>query len=120
MILRHPRSRRTDTIFPYATLFRVVGVLGDGVGDGDRLHGSQRAAPPVERVGGGVAVAAGVEADHGGLTVVVGEASEPVEQAGPGQPPTDRLAVGVRSEESRVGKECVSTVEARWGPSNSK
>src|SRR3546814_2052546 len=29
MILRPPRSTRTDTLFPYTTLFRSVGSFGD-------------------------------------------------------------------------------------------
>src|SRR3546814_13868956 len=29
MILRPPRSTRTDTLFPYTTLFRSVGIGGD-------------------------------------------------------------------------------------------
>src|SRR3546814_13658857 len=35
MIRRPPRSTRTDTLFPYATLFRS----GDGSGKGDRPAG---------------------------------------------------------------------------------
>src|SRR3546814_6936667 len=39
MIRRPPRSTRTDTLFPYTTLFRSVGHLLDLFGDGDRaLH----------------------------------------------------------------------------------
>src|SRR3546814_20697327 len=39
MILRPPRSTRTDTLFPYTTLFRSVGFQAD-----DRLIGGNRLA----------------------------------------------------------------------------
>src|SRR3546814_15622381 len=37
----------------------------------------------------------------------------------PGIPPL-RLLAGLRSEERRVGKECVSTCRSRWSPSHYK
>src|SRR3546814_1116472 len=40
MIRRPPRSTRTDTLFPYTTLFRSVGVLQLDV---DRRHGQDQA-----------------------------------------------------------------------------
>src|SRR3546814_4802217 len=43
MIRRPPRSTRTDTLFPYTTLFRSVGKVGHRVGigadEGDLLQG---------------------------------------------------------------------------------
>src|SRR3546814_4717042 len=55
MIRRPPRSTRTDTLFPYTTLFRSVGVQrreGEvaGLGDGERGGSSRcywRSAPKV-------------------------------------------------------------------------
>src|SRR3546814_5286529 len=51
MIRRPPRSTRTDTLFPYTTLFRsVLGADGDGelgtliVGIGDEAHDAEAAA----------------------------------------------------------------------------
>src|SRR3546814_4430366 len=46
MIRRPPRSTRTDTLFPYTTLFRslVLGLVG-----ADRLGGGKRTAGPVCR-----------------------------------------------------------------------
>src|SRR3546814_4450149 len=45
MIRRPPRSTRTDTLFPYTTLFRSEAVnLGDGV------HGHEADVVPVERI----------------------------------------------------------------------
>src|SRR3546814_12488338 len=38
MLLRPPRATRTDTLFPYTTLFRSAGIAPDG-GDGtDEAH----------------------------------------------------------------------------------
>src|SRR3546814_4605102 len=43
MIRRPPRSTRTDTLFPYTTLFRSVGIPGNGLGDrAGKLHGAER------------------------------------------------------------------------------
>src|SRR3546814_12839043 len=57
MIRRPPRSTRTDTLFPYTTLFRsaeaplleVAGVYA-GYGDGIVLHGLDLAVAPGEAV----------------------------------------------------------------------
>src|SRR3546814_8614768 len=38
MIRRPPRSTRTDTLFPYTTLFRSVAVAGQHVGVGHARH----------------------------------------------------------------------------------
>src|SRR3546814_3671333 len=48
MIRRPPRSTRTDTLFPYTTLFRSLGPGGDDLvvdGDDDRLGLDRRDAP---------------------------------------------------------------------------
>src|SRR3546814_10684986 len=44
MIRRPPRSTRTDTLFPYTTLFRAEGRDSDGVGFGQAAarHGGRR------------------------------------------------------------------------------
>src|SRR3546814_15833287 len=119
MIRRPPRSTRTDTLFPYTTLFRA----GDGI---------------VLRVDGLVfeRAAAGAVA---GFYEPVGRASPLIEGAAPPRflPPLAGLVAGLategerlgksndmaayaeagaRSEERRVGKECVSTCRSRWSP----
>src|SRR3546814_10908396 len=43
MLRPPPRSTRTDTLFPYTTLFRSADVLGDGIGLGGRAHWKYRA-----------------------------------------------------------------------------
>src|SRR3546814_3600579 len=53
MIRRPPRSTRTDTLFPYTTLFRsrghpgVQGTGGSGQGRGERRGGVQGSADPL-------------------------------------------------------------------------
>src|SRR3546814_4962307 len=42
MIRRPPRSTRTDTLFPYTTLFRSVRRRADAAGDGARRDGARR------------------------------------------------------------------------------
>src|SRR3546814_21078949 len=99
MIRRPPRSTRTDTLFPYTTLFRSGLACG---GDGFLDVGERR-----QRNAAGYCLGRRVD-DVGGL--------------GLGRP--DPLAVDIelqvlahdRSEERRVGKECVSTFRSRWSP----
>src|SRR3546814_19171525 len=109
---RPPRSTRTDTLFPYTTLFRSI-------------------------VGGGLPVAAGAAWAHkqagtdavavtyfGDGAVNIGSVLETMNLAAAWKLPlcffieNTRYAVSthVRSEERRVGKECVSTCRSRWSP----
>src|SRR3546814_19747927 len=92
MIRRPPRSTRTDTLCPYTTLFR-----SDGGG----------AVPPAgKRPGDGAGLRwAGLGGLCGGGTAA-GAAGG--------------LSAARRSEERRVGKECVSTCRSRWSPYHSK
>src|SRR3546814_15111491 len=104
MIRRPPRSTRTDTLFPYTTLFRsqfrhiaiVLGRSSDRVGGGlavgDQQFGRRCEALVVERIS---------ECPADGCQ-------------GHGAGNADGLAR--RSEERRVGKECVSTCRSRWSP----
>src|SRR3546814_18614649 len=122
MILRPPRSTRTDTLFPYTTLFRsapkavpeddaVVKVVVDGeetevtVGSLKRLAGQEaaltRKSQEVEVVGGRAALMI-----QGAIEVVLEELAP--------YKAIDWLTLRDRSEERRVGKECVSTGRSRW------
>src|SRR3546814_20433581 len=95
MIRRPPRSTRTDTRFPYTTLFR-----------------SQRFDPS--------------KATHAellaGTTIPLCTEMSGVGSSGPDR----RLRGGPtalerdRSEERRVGEECVSTCRSRWWPYHEK
>src|SRR3546814_14768916 len=109
MIRRPPRSTRTDTLFPYTTLFRshprqvveeaaaVEGQVGVVVVEIDDFLGDARL--------GAVAAAERLWLSwrgHRRLSLL------------------DRFAGRLRSEERRVGKECVSKCRSRWSPFHSK
>src|SRR3546814_10951593 len=109
MILRPPRSTRTDTLFPYTTPFRsrhqvdlVLRAAADVVlaqlRNGVRVMSAGVAG---QRVGEGELV--------GIVVVLAAGALEPGVVGAEGQP---------RSAERRVGKECVSTCSVRRLPYN--
>src|SRR3546814_12326236 len=110
MIRRPPRTTRTDTLFPYTTLFRSLLLLARIAARqrpgrvGARLQLDQLLAHGAER---GLAVA--------GHDAVVGDRPRMHEE---GSMDIEQVAVRVphRSEERRVGKECVSTCRSRWSP----
>src|SRR3546814_13918749 len=102
MIRRPPRSTRTDTLFPYTTLFRsraseLVSLPRKAIAT-DRPFlilrgkgGKERLAPISDRARAAIAQwSVHVAAESAWLFP--------------------------RSEERRVGKECVSTCRSRWSP----
>src|SRR3546814_21027522 len=100
MIRRPPRSTRTDTLFPYTTLFRSGFIklketkLGYDPGRGAQVF-QQNCASCHGADGQG-------QRDINGRVVF---------------PPLwgpHSYNWGARSEERRVGKECVSTCSSRW------
>src|SRR3546814_14389097 len=100
MIRRPPRSTRTDTLFPYTTLFRS-----------QRLPAPLRAWPSGRRRGRLCA--------HAECEFPDGDGGSPRGAAQlRGEPQGDRIfahhAAADRSEERRLGKECVSTCSFRW------
>src|SRR3546814_12169289 len=140
MIRRPPRSTRTDPLFPYTTLFRSIDALIDTLlpqpfertavnGFGFLQIVRRRERPSLieqvrfdpiatdaalllrqaERVVGAgplqltarPAVADAIEAHPGWIADLARRTGRPV---------------GLRSEERRVGKECVSTCRSRWSP----
>src|SRR3546814_16381555 len=95
MIRRPPRSTRTDTLFPYTTLFRSYqyivrprGVRDTGLSFPKGRIAERRLIFADALAGQDTALAAHLRA---------------------------RIRSG-RSEERRVGKECVSTCRSRWSP----
>src|SRR3546814_13092631 len=107
MIRRPPRSTRTATLFPYTTLFRSGGSaalvphalhLGDRPADGGGLR-----LPLLQPAGGGDAGAADLGRDRPVRLFRLWLSQEPARPRH-------------RSEERRVGKECVSTCRSRWSP----
>src|SRR3546814_12930147 len=116
-ILRPPRSTRTDTLFPYTTLFRSndlrkkldshcrkVGwsgiarrlTCGDDLYPALMLHGD---GSPEQQ--------ASADLMHS-QAAMTRSAIQRAELA--------LHQIEVRSEERRVGKECVSTCRSRWSP----
>src|SRR3546814_19046104 len=127
MIRRPPRSTRTDTLFPYTTLFRsrlVKQAIDSGaaatVAEAEALFQGFRLAitfmpedpsDPVEQATLLTAVALGRRVFLGGVRVV--GALEVPASTGLTLGPT----LG-RSEERRVGTEGVSTGRTRWSPNH--
>src|SRR3546814_11930213 len=110
MIRRPPRTTRTDTLFPYTTLFRSDGkalAAHHCFGADDAIEGGF--VDEAELEAGflqGQPLFVGVLGDLGGVVVAdLGRERGDEHQ---------RAADEIRSEESRVGKECVSTCGSRW------
>src|SRR3546814_14962957 len=108
MLRRPPRSTRTDTLFPYTTLFRSVEILVDRGAILDLRHliigiiiieggGIERQRAVHEAVLG---------ADFKGVDIFRLERRAII----------DGGKLHERSEERRVGNECVSTCRSRWSP----
>src|SRR3546814_18638552 len=98
MIRRPPRSTRTDTLFPYTTLFRSgpvtpVPLAPPAAAGLINLHGRPTLAVDLGRWLG-----------LGDRTSALRRRAVVVEQD------------GLRAEERRVGKECVSTCRSGWSP----
>src|SRR3546814_16420048 len=117
MVRRQTRYTRTDTFFPYTTLFRskrrpayrLSGLLEGGVCGGpyaivvhDRYgctgHHRKRSCTNGRTI----------KRDKLERRALAGIAERLVS--------ADKVKAAVRSEERRVGKECVSTCRSRWSP----
>src|SRR3546814_13145805 len=132
MIRRPPRSTRTDTIFPYTTLFRSLEAMipdryyGHRQGTTDSevlfylLFGNGLEDDPVAALSATLAEVQAAMAEEGveeplRFTAALsdGRSIYAVRHASDQAPPSL-----YRSEERRVGKECVSTCTSRWSPSH--
>src|SRR3546814_17539247 len=121
MIRRPPRSTRTDTLFPYTTLFRSNGVaLAERFAPSYAVRMQTALQPVFEDV---LAAAARI-APHAhatpvlrsrGIDAIAGCSlhfkAEPLQRAG-----AFKFRGACRSEERRGGKECVSTGNSWWSP----
>src|SRR3546814_15909388 len=139
MIRRPPRSTRTDTLFPYTTLFRSAAATGRAINvkKGQFLAPWDMANVAAKIESGGnrniLLCERGVSFGYNTLVSdmralpimaasgypVVFDATHSVQQPGGrgGSSGGQREFVPVlRSEERRVGKECVSTCRSRWSP----
>src|SRR3546814_11298353 len=98
-----PRSTLTTTLFPYTPLVRSVAAHAGLAGDprGDDHH--------VGALDGGVAAGAG----ELGVIALDRSRLDEIQRLALRHPVDD---VEERSEERRVGKECVSTCRSRWSP----
>src|SRR3546814_13956528 len=130
-----PSSTRTDSLFPYTTLFRSKPTLGDAAHHAGLWDG------PVKPLAANLLDGAGLVVDalfgaglsrplHGSCAQFIaalkrsnipvcavdlpsglaGASGALLGDAAPAELP--------RSEERRVGKECVRTCRSRWSPSN--
>src|SRR3546814_12177416 len=121
MIRRPPRATRTDTLFPYTTLFRSAAEIGDGVAGGaahlrqkvavqllavlaeiDAEGGADRAGGQLEQVAGDESLS-GILADR---QVLVQVGANPRRRLGRDRPFAEQVD---SSEERRGGKEWVSS-----------
>src|SRR3546814_13521897 len=119
MIRRPPRSTRTDTLFPYTTLFRshsrfrctAQKMLIDDVGCTSRTGLTQPRCSAFRN-----------DFDDGPLDVGAPGLREGAALPRGRKPPLPDVvtAEAVRSEERRVGKECVSKCRSRWSPYHEK
>src|SRR3546814_18774884 len=109
MIRRPPRSTRTDTLFPYTTLFR----------SGNFLPVVQKADPMKNNIKA-LRQTRGITQAELALRTGVGIPQVSKWENGRVDIPASRLTeianVLGRSEERRVGKECVRTCSSRWSP----
>src|SRR3546814_15496388 len=115
MIRRPPRSTRTDTLFPYTTLFRSLGIEGKEVGiarGGIKVDVHRVVEQHIDAAEFGHC-----RRDHAieiiGVADIDGERDGSPARFGDG-------VRGLRSEEGRVGKACVSTGRSRWSPEHQK
>src|SRR3546814_16293498 len=128
MIRRPPRSTRTDTLFPYTTLFRSeyarhqIGFaygnrpLGDRCCNSLDIDGLEAFLVQLRAVR-----LSGYTKNGHGIARCGIQTGQHVGAGGPrrAQANPDLAGMG-RSEERRVGKECVSTCSSRWSPYHEK
>src|SRR3546814_18026037 len=110
-IRRPPRSTRTDTLFPYTTLFRAHAAVPRRADTG-RVRSARRA-----RHRTGFAANRVRQWPGRGRPRRAGDQGEAGERGAWRLPlPREYPPPSLRSEERRVGKECVSTCRSRWSP----
>src|SRR3546814_20978838 len=109
MLRRPPRSTRTDTLFPYTTLFRSFAprASAPGVPPFPVLQSTKAESPAFRQACDQV----GAECDRKDHC-----ATRPTKKRAPVPVPSSITGGVDRSEERRVGKECVSTCRSRWSP----
>src|SRR3546814_14290905 len=122
MIRRPPRSTRTDTLFPYTTLFRSPdwstkssinfnNATSSNYGCATNSNLAAMVADPNDLIKG----ATDTRNDTAAATRPVRTYREKTQTGASGTLKAADTTSG-RSEERRVGKECVSTCRSRWSP----
>src|SRR3546814_12153877 len=106
MIRRPPRSTRTDTLFPYTTLFRS-GSRCCRACEGRRSRLASEGRLRDHR-------------RHWFCDAVSTESARTSDGLSDNDARRVRMVVAVRSDERRVGNGCVSTCGTRWSPDPSK
>src|SRR3546814_12144738 len=120
MIRRPPRSTRTDTLFPSTTLVRsgdgAAGVyaITQGQGGFHAPHRPRTAFTAAARKRGFQPFGAAAH-DRGAGQFIGSVAADRSTRRS-----TAAQSCRRRSEERRVGKECVSTCRSRWSPDHYK
>src|SRR3546814_13599845 len=104
MIRRPPRSTRTDTLFPYTTLFRSKRSSQENGTLAARDHGQKTTDSTSMSADGTPEVRGEVIFPHG---------KTPTSKT---EHPARTFPCGWRSEERRVRKECVNTCSSHWSP----
>src|SRR3546814_16131234 len=115
MLRRPPRSTRTDTLLPYTTLFRSTGV-GTIVSEGKevKVFNGERYVLETGLIAD-LAIVKAWRGDSRGNLVY----RKTARNFNPMVATCGRVTVAEveeRSEERRVGKECVRTCRYRWSP----
>src|SRR3546814_20216068 len=120
MIRRPPISTRTDTLFPYTTLFRaVVPQVLDLLRSRPAQPGGGRLLCIDGPAGSGkTTLAEGISDAFPGSSLVIHMDDLYLGWSGLDATLGPRVAeqIAERSEERRVGKECVSTCRSGWWP----
>src|SRR3546814_19775718 len=124
MIRRPPRSTRTDTLLPYTTLFRSLQPL-------DLLHARGDVAVVLAFLDAIETLRPAMLEQHADRRRAFGQVVRQAPHAAKGVVDEHRMIPGIeqhdaitdrvqggmqRSEERRVGKECVSTCRSRCAP----
>src|SRR3546814_13908079 len=114
MIRRPPRSTRTDTLFPYTTLFRSHTVCQRPDSELINIHKLFFKLKPMSTLAEpSVSTATFANALLAPRSIaLIGASSDPKKNT---SRPL-RFMQQHRSEERRVGKECVSKCRSRWSP----
>src|SRR3546814_15430126 len=123
MILRPPRSTRTDTLFPYTTLFRSKAVEAGSPGHDNTVSFRALHAWPFEGVQAVSFEAIPFGSMEGRLVeaapavaVEAGVMSRAAPECADGTLAGGMLTESLRSAVRRGGQESVSTLCSRWSP----